>query len=120
MAEEDDQEKEAPPATCARCAEAERAPRSDWCAACDGAFDVWSRRYATDILWACLGGGVIVCGVALGLPLLGVNFLVAVSGVFAGFGTLYGGYRWNRQRRRRQFLEGAAVPRAYLPEGRRR
>jgi hypothetical protein len=109
-----------PPPRCIRCAREEPAPRSDWCEACDRAYDVWSRRHATDILWACLGGGIIVSGVALGLPLLGASLLVALGGVFAGFGTLYGGYRWNRQRRRRQFLGGAAMPRAYLPDGRGR
>jgi hypothetical protein len=91
-----------------------------WCAACESSYDLWSRRHAADILWACAGGGLIVSGIAVGLPLLGVHLLVSIAGVFAGFGTLYGGYRWNRQRRRRQFLAGAAVPRAYLPDGRPR
>lgn len=104
---------------CERCAKDEPVGPSGWCKTCDLDFDVWSRRYATDILWASLSGTVVIAIVALALPILGAPTILALSGVFAGFGTLVGTYRWNRNRRRRQFLAGAAVPRAYLPEPRR-
>jgi len=32
-----------------------------------------------------------------------------------GWGTMLAAYRWNAKRRRRQFLAGVALPRAYLP-----
>jgi hypothetical protein len=87
-----------------------------WCAECERAYDLWSRRYATDIILPCVVGGVIVSSIALVLPLLGVGSLIAATGVFAGFGALVGMFRLTKRKRRRQFLAGAAVPRAYLPE----
>jgi hypothetical protein len=88
-----------------------------WCAACERAYDEWSRRHASDIIWSLLAGTLIVSSVAVALPLIGLDWIIAATGVFAGFGTLYGLHRINRRRRRRQFLAGAAVPRAYLPDG---
>ena len=100
---------------CRRCA-AETESRTQWCADCERDFDTFSRRYATDIIWSSLAGMVVVSSIALGLPLLGTSTLVAVSGVFAGFGTIVGLFRYVRHRRRRAFLLGAAIPRAYLPD----
>lgn len=100
---------------CPRCAAATDDDR--WCAACERAYDAWSRRHASDIIWSLLAGMLIVSTTAIALPLLGLDWIVAASGVFTGFGTLYGLHRLSRRRRRRQFLAGAAVPRAYLPSG---
>lgn len=66
-------------------------------------------------MWPVLTATVIVSAVALGLPLLGAHWLVATTGVFAGFGAMYGLHQVNRRRRRREFLVGA-LPRAYLPD----
>jgi hypothetical protein len=100
---------------CPRCS----AESSDdrWCTECERAYDTWSRRHASDIIWAVMAGMVIVTGTAIALPLLGIDWIAAATGVFAGFGTLVGLHRVNRRRRRRQFLRGAAMPRAYLPDG---
>ena len=103
--------------TCARC-NAESGPDEDpaatWCKDCETLYDGWSRRYAGDIVWQALIGTVIVSGVGLGLPLLGVGKLIAAVGAFAGFGTILGLNRLTRRRRRRQFLQ-EPLPRAYLP-----
>lgn len=85
-----------------------------WCPTCERAYDAWSRRHASDIVWEALAGTVIVLFAGMGLPLLGVSWLVAATGVFAGFGTMIGLHRVNARRRRRQYLRGE-VPRAYLP-----
>jgi len=100
---------------CRRCA-VETESRTGWCPECESAFDTFSRRYATDIIWSALAGTVVVSTVALGAPLLGLSTLVGVTGVFAGFGTIIGLFRYTRHRRRRAFLLGAAMPRAYLPD----
>jgi hypothetical protein len=101
--------------TCPRCG----AKTSDdrWCAECERAFDTWSRRHASDIIWSLLAGGLIVTATAVTLPLLGLDWILAATGVFTGFGTLYGLHQLTRRRRRRQFLRGAAMPRAYLTDG---
>lgn len=99
---------------CGRCKdEGELGPRG-WCAGCEREYDTWVRRYASDIVWSVLGGMGVLLVVAMGLPLLGAGSLIAVGGVFAGFGTLVGGHRLKQQRRRKQFLV-ASLPRAYLP-----
>ena len=99
---------------CARCAaDVELAPKR-WCKDCEGNYDLWVRRHASDIVWQALMGTVVVCGLGLGLPLLGVGSLVAAVGAFAGFGTILGLSRLTRRHRRRQFLQ-APLPRAYLP-----
>lgn len=87
---------------------------SKWCKDCEQQYDQWVRAHAADIVWQALAGGVVVCAIGVGLPLLGVGSLVAASGAFAGFGTLYGLSRMTRRRRRHQFLQ-APLPRAYLP-----
>lgn len=86
-----------------------------WCAACEASYDTWSRQHASDIIWPLMAGMVVVVSTAIGLPLLGFDWIIAATGVFTGFGTLYGLHRLNRRRRRGQFLRGAAMPRAYLP-----
>lgn len=87
---------------------------SGWCRDCELAYDTWVRRHASDIVVPVLSGMVVLTGVAMGLPLLGFGGLIAVAGVFAGFGTLAGLHRLSQRRRRRQFLAGT-LPRAYLP-----
>lgn len=86
-----------------------------WCAGCERAFDTWSRRHATDIVWSVFAGGLVLAIVSMGVPLLGLEGILGATGVFAGFGTLFAVHHASRRRRRRQFLRGAAVPRAYLP-----
>ena len=79
------------------------------------ALTTWVRRHASDIVWAGLGGGVVLALFGMVLPLLGVEWLVAAGAAFAGWGTLLGLWRVSRRHRRRQFLAGAPLPRAYLP-----
>ena len=86
-----------------------------WCGDCERAFDTWVRRYAADIIWSVMGGGVVVALLGMGLPLLGFGSIVAASAAFGGFGTIFGLHRAGQRRRRRQFLAGTALPRAYLP-----
>jgi len=100
---------------CPRCGAESSGDR--WCTECEHAYDTWSRRHASDIIWSVMAGMVIVTTTAVALPLLGIDWIVASTGVFAGFGALVGLHRANRRRRRRQFLRGAAIPRAYLPDG---
>lgn len=100
---------------CARCGEAAPVQRRRWCAACELAYDGWSRRYAGDLVWQILGGTVVVTAVAIGLPMLGASSLAAVFGIVAGAGTTVALNRLTDRRRRRQYLAGGAVPRAYLP-----
>jgi hypothetical protein len=98
---------------CARCnADGPASPRG-WCRDCERAFDTWVRRHASDIIWPVMAGMVIVSTGGLALPLLGAGPLIAVAGVFAGFGALVGLQRLNARRRRKQFAI-ASLPRAYL------
>ena len=99
--------------SCTRCQEP-AVNAAGWCASCEGAYDTWVRRYATDVLGPVFVGMVIVSTLGLGLPLLGAGYLAGTIGVFAGFGSLIGLHRRNRRRRRRQFALGE-LPRAYLP-----
>jgi len=99
---------------CTRCSGESEHPTAKWCKECEKLYDSWSRRHASDIVWQALVGTVVVSGVGLGLPLLGVGTLVAAAGAFAGFGTILGLSRMTRRRRRQQFLQ-ASLPRAYLP-----
>jgi hypothetical protein len=100
---------------CPRCQAETEHDDDKWCVACERSYDTWSRRHASDIIWSLLAGGLIVSSTAVVLPMLGLDWIIAATGVFSGFGTLYGLHRLNRRRRRRQFLRGAAMPRAYLP-----
>lgn len=100
--------------SCTRCkADGDLGPRG-WCRDCEREYDTWVRRHASDIIWPVLAGMVMLSAVALGLPLLGAGYVVATTGVFAGFGTLVGLQRLNARRRRKQF-QLASLPRAYLP-----
>ena len=101
--------------TCRRCQTALDGTQT-WCVPCDREFDAWSRQHASDILYSVFAAMGVVVTVAVGLPLLGMPWIFATTGVFAGFGALVGSHRWTRGRRRRQFLRGARIPRAYLPE----
>ncbi len=105
------------PMPCPRCSSRDVSTKSSvgWCADCETAYDTWVRRHATDIIWAVMGGGVIIAALGLGLPLLGLGSLVGATAAFAGSATIYGLYRGTQRRRRRQFLRGVALPRAYLP-----
>jgi hypothetical protein len=87
-----------------------------WCAACERDYDGWSRRYASDVVWEVLSGTAVVVFAGMGLPLLGVSWLVAATGIFAGFGAFIGLHRLNARRRRRQYLGAPQMPRAYLPD----
>ncbi|MBA3822240.1 MAG: hypothetical protein H0X17_25365 [Deltaproteobacteria bacterium] len=87
-----------------------------WCAECERAYDTWSRRNASDMIWPVLTAMLIVTAVGVGLPLLGFEFGLAATGVFGGFGALVAMTRANSRRRRKQFVLGAAIPRAYLPD----
>lgn len=100
---------------CPRCASEVDLVKTGWCRECENAYDTWVRRHATDIVWSALGGGVVLSLLGLGLPLLGVGTLAAVAAAFAGFGTIVGLHRGRQRQRRRQFLDGKALPRAYLP-----
>jgi predicted nucleic acid-binding Zn ribbon protein len=100
---------------CPRCGAAVD-KRGKWCRECEAAFDKWVRQHATDIVWATLAGGIVLGSVGMILPLLGADWILAAGAAFAGWGTIVGLYRWNSKRRRRQFLAGGDLPRAYLPE----
>lgn len=99
---------------CVRCTAVVPVDKRGWCAECEKAFDGWVRRYASDVIWPLMLGMTIVTSVALVLPLLGVGSLIGTAGVFFGFATFYGLYRYNQRRRRQQFLTDS-LPRAYLP-----
>jgi hypothetical protein len=101
--------------SCPRCASDAPPTKSGWCGECERAYDTWVRRHATDIIWAVMGGGCVIAFLGLGLPLLGLGSLVGATAAFAGSGTILGLYRLIQRRRRRQFLAGVALPRAYLP-----
>lgn len=100
---------------CVRCQADVPVTRSGWCADCERAYDTWVRRHATDIIWSVLGGGVVLGAIGVGLPLLGLSSAVAFAGAFVGLGTALGLQHAAGKRRRKQFLTGAAMPRAYLP-----
>lgn len=85
-----------------------------WCRECELQYDTWVRQHAADILWQTGIGATVAMIIGLGLPLLGLEPVIGIAGVLVGFGTFVGLRQWGKQRRRRQFLEGA-LPRAYLP-----
>jgi hypothetical protein len=102
---------------CSRCqGEKTDARPKRWCETCELDFDTWSRQHATDIIWSALGGMVVVATFAIGMPLLGLPWVISTLGIVGGSLAIVTHYRWNRTRRRTQFLKGAAVPRAYLPD----
>lgn len=100
---------------CERCGTTQQLQKTGWCGDCERAYDTWVRRHATDIIWATMGGGTIIALLGIGLPLLGLSSLIAASAAFAGSGTVWGIWRGIQRRRRRQFLSGGDLPRAYLP-----
>ena len=100
--------------TCPRCASADVPPKKKWCAECEKQFDSWVRRHASDIVWQALSGTVVISAIGLGLPILGVGWVVAAFGAFGAFGTIFALSRVTRRLRRRQFL-ATSLPRAYLP-----
>ncbi|MFN0253474.1 MAG: hypothetical protein ACKV2T_41785 [Kofleriaceae bacterium] len=100
---------------CARCKEDFALDKHDLCAACAREYDGWIRQYASDIVPPAIAAMLIVLGVGMVVPFLGVSSMFALAGVFTGFGTLVGLFQLNRRRRRRQFLGTSALPRAYLP-----
>ena len=101
---------------CGRCGADVATRRGKWCPDCERAYDTWVRRHATDIVWVVMSGGFVLAAIGMVLPILGVDWLVASSAAFAGWGTIFGLHRANQRRRRRQFIAGATLPRAYLPE----
>jgi hypothetical protein len=100
---------------CKRCQADEPLSKHGWCGACEKAYDTWVRRHAADIVWSVMGGGVVLGAVGIGLPLLGLSSVVAFAAAFTGFATIFGLQQLMGRRRRRQFLAGGAMPRAYLP-----
>jgi hypothetical protein len=100
--------------SCPRCAA--ETERSRWCRDCERDYDGWSRQFAGEIVWEVLCGTVSVMAFGMGLPLLGLPWTFALAGIFAGFGTIVGLHRMNQRRHRRNYLAGAAMPRAYLPD----
>lgn len=100
---------------CARCKQDAALDRHGFCSDCAREYDGWIRQYASDIVPPAIVAMVIVLGVGMLVPFLGVSSLVALAGVFTGFGTLVGLFQLNRRRRRRQFLSTSGLPRAYLP-----
>jgi len=100
---------------CPRCATDVDLVKTGWCRACENAYDTWVRRHAADIIWVVMAGGVVLASLGLGLPLLGAEWYVGAVAAFSGFGTIISLHRLNDRRRRRQFLRGVALPRAYLP-----
>jgi hypothetical protein len=105
--------------SCVRCQADEPLSKAGWCSACEKAYDTWVRRHATDIIWSVMGGGIMIGAIGLGLPLLGLSSVVAFAAAFMGFATIFGLQRLAMRRRRRQFLGGGAMPRAYLPSPQR-
>ena len=100
---------------CPRCGSDTDLGRNGWCKPCEIAYDTWVRRHASDIIWSALGGGLVLGAIGLGLPLLGLGMPVAFGAAFAGVGTMLAAFRLVQRHRRRQFLAGVALPRAYLP-----
>ena len=99
---------------CARCA-AEHPGKARWCAACETQYDAWVRQHAADIIWQAFSGAGLAMLIGLGLPLLGVGWVIGVLGPIVGFGAFCTVRAWGTRRRRRQFL-ASALPRAYLPQ----
>ncbi len=101
--------------TCKRCQADTTLARTGWCGDCELAFDAWNRRNASDIIVSVLGGMLAMISIGVVLPMLGFSWIVATGGAFAGFGSILATQRALGRRRRRQFLAGGAIPRAYLP-----
>lgn len=102
--------------SCRRCGASAVPTGRRWCTTCETAYDTWSRTYASDMIAAVLGGMVVVIACGMGLPLLGLDWIIAATGAFAGFATIGGLARVNRWRRRRQFVL-QSIPRASLLPG---
>lgn len=100
---------------CVRCNEVVALDKHGFCGTCAREYDGWIRQYASDIVPPAISAMVIVLGVGMLIPFLGVSSLIALAGVFTGFGALVGMFRLTRRRRRRQFLSTSGLPRAYLP-----
>jgi hypothetical protein len=100
---------------CARCDKDVPTRRGKWCETCELDYDTWIRRYASDIVYVVLGGGFVLGAAGMALPLLGAGVLAAAGGALAGWTTILVSAKLNARRRRRQFLAGEALPRAYLP-----
>jgi hypothetical protein len=100
---------------CARCEKDVATRRGKWCEECERDYDTWVRRHATDIVWVVLGGGLVLGAAGMLLPFFGAGVLAAAGGAIAGWTTIGVSAKLNSRRRRRQFLAGEALPRAYLP-----
>jgi hypothetical protein len=100
---------------CPHCAVEVNLLASGWCRDCERAYGIWGRRHAGDLISTVLVGMAIVLVGGMGLPLLGVPWLVSASSIFVSFGAMIGLYQFHDRRRRRQFLQ-ARLPRAYLPD----
>jgi hypothetical protein len=100
---------------CPRCSTTTELVKTGWCRTCENAYDTWVREHAADIIWIVMGGGLMIAAVGVGLPLLGASWFVGVAAAFCGVGTIALLQRTNDRRRRRQFVRGVQLPRAYLP-----
>lgn len=100
---------------CVRCHDDATLDRHGLCAPCARDYDGWIRQYASDIVPPAIVAMAIVLGVGVLIPFLGASPLVALAGVFSGFGTMVAMFQLNRRKRRRQFLGTSPLPRAYLP-----
>ena len=47
---------------CARCGSLDAPSEPRWCATCERAYDAWSRRYASDVVWEILAGKRLFLG----------------------------------------------------------
>lgn len=99
---------------CPRCAAPDNLLASGWCRDCERAYGVWGRRHASDVVSIVLAGMATGIVGGIGLPLLGLGWLISAVSIFASLGAMFGVYRFHDRRRRRQFL-AARLPRAYLP-----
>ncbi|HEY4240930.1 MAG TPA: hypothetical protein VGM88_14000 [Kofleriaceae bacterium] len=100
--------------TCARCEATEGVGKTGWCVDCERTYDQWSRAHAADIVPAVLVGLAFILTGAMGLPLLGLPWILSLASIFCGFGGLYATHRLIRRYRRKQFAE--ILPRASLVE----
>ncbi len=99
---------------CPHCEVDDNLLASGWCRDCERAFGVWGRRHAGDIVSTVLVGMTIVLAGGMGLPLLGVPWILSACSIFVSFGAMLSLYQFHDRRRRQQFLD-ARLPRAYLP-----
>src|SRR5215510_7252835 len=75
---------------CPRCAVSEGLLASGWCRDCEVAFGIWGRRHAGDLVSTVLAGMVAGVVGGIGLPLLGLPWLISAISVFLSLGVMFG------------------------------